>query len=223
MAGGTETEGWALAGEIFLGIAVGVVVPLAVITLDRLPFLKAESKLQPLLTVSIGLLVLAICTATHANLFLGAFSAGITVASRGPEYRREFEQFGELVTEILKLAAILVFGALITPDFLFQEIPLLGWVFAILAILVARPAALLVSFVGANLPGKQRVAARWFGPKGFASVVYGLLVLESGIVEADYVFHLVGLVIVLSILAHSSTDVVIARQFDEAESYEQTT
>ncbi len=215
VAGGTEAQGWALAGEIFLGIAVGVVVPLVVIMLDRLPFLKAESKLQPLLTVSIGLLVLAICTATHANLFLGAFTAGITVASRGPEYRREFEQFGELVTEVLKLAAILVFGALITPDFLFQEIPLLGWVFAVLAIVVARPAALLVSFIGANLPAGQRVAAMWFGPKGFASVVYGLLVLESGIVQADYVFHLVGLVIVLSILAHSSTDVLIARQFDK--------
>ncbi|WP_168796458.1 cation:proton antiporter [Arthrobacter echini] len=223
VAGGTETEGWALAGEILLGIVVGVVVPLVVITLDRLPFLKAESKLQPLLTVSIGLLVLAICSATHANLFLGAFSAGITVASRGPEYRREFEQFGELVTELLKLAAILVFGALITPDFLFQEIPLLGWVFAVLAIVAARPAALLVSFIGANLPGKQRLAAMWFGPKGFASVVYGLLVLESGIVQADYVFHLVGLVIVLSILAHSSTDVVIARQFDDEDARQPTT
>jgi NhaP-type Na+/H+ or K+/H+ antiporter len=54
----------------------------------------------------------------------------------------------------------------------------------------------------------------WFGPKGFASVVYGLLVLESGIELSDEVFHLVALVIVLSILAHSSTDVIVARQFD---------
>lgn len=54
----------------------------------------------------------------------------------------------------------------------------------------------------------------WFGPKGFASVVYGLTVLESGIAEADQIFHLVALVIVLSILAHSSTDLLVARQFD---------
>lgn len=50
--------------------------------------------------------------------------------------------------------------------------------------------------------------------KGFAFVVYGLIVLESGIGLADQVFHLIALVIVLSILAHSLTDVVIARQFD---------
>jgi NhaP-type Na+/H+ or K+/H+ antiporter len=55
----------------------------------------------------------------------------------------------------------------------------------------------------------------WFGPKGFASVVYGLLVLESAIPTADTVFHLVALTIVLSILLHSSTDIVVAKAFDQ--------
>jgi len=56
----------------------------------------------------------------------------------------------------------------------------------------------------------------WFGPKGFASVVYALLVLQSGITAADEVFHLVALTVVLSILAHSSTDILVARLFDES-------
>lgn len=219
-AGGTEASGVTLLEEILLGVVVGVVVPLVVIRLERLPFLQATKGLQPLLAVSIGLLVLAICTATHANLFLGAFAAGITVASAAPGLRHEFEQFGELITELLKLAAILVFGALITPDFLFEEIPFTGWVFAVLALLAARPLALSVSFAGAALPVREQVAAMWFGPKGFASVVYGLLVLESGIVRSDQLFHLVALVIVLSILAHSSTDVLVARQFDIVEAPE---
>ncbi len=214
-AGGTDAEVWQLAEEIGLGIAVGILVPLAVLRLERLPFLKAEEKLQPLLTVSVGLLVLALCMVTHANLFLGAFSAGITVASYRPKFREEFEQFGELVTELLKLAAILVFGALMTPTFLFQEIPLIGWLFAVLALVVARPLALLVSFLGSKFPMPQQIAAMWFGPKGFASVVYGLLVLESGIELSDTLFHLVALVIVISILAHSSTDVTVARKLDQ--------
>jgi NhaP-type Na+/H+ or K+/H+ antiporter len=62
---------------------------------------------------------------------------------------------------------------------------------------------------------REQFAAMWFGPKGFASVVYGLLVLASGIAAADELFHLVALTIVLSILAHSSTDVLIARTFDD--------
>jgi NhaP-type Na+/H+ or K+/H+ antiporter len=214
LGGGTDVGIGVLAEEIALGLLIGVLVPLIVIWLERLPFLMATKGLQPLVAVSIGLLVLAICLVTGANLFLAAFSAGITVATAGPGFREEFEQFGELVSELLKLAAILVFGALITPTFLFGEIAWAGWVFAVLAIVVARPLALLVSFLGTRLPAKEQLAAMWFGPKGFASVVYGLLVLESGVERSDEVFHLVALVIVLSILAHSSTDVLVARQFD---------
>lgn len=152
---------------------------------------------------------------THANLFLAAFAAGITVASFGPRQRAAFEHFGENLAELLKLAALLVFGALISWEFL-TEISWTGWVFAILAIVVARPLALWISFFRSGPGMREQAAAMWFGPKGFASVVYGLLVLESQIAAADKIFHLVALTIVLSILAHSSTDIVVARAFDES-------
>ena len=213
-AGGSDAQGLQLAGEIGLGIVVGVVVPLAALALERIPFFEATGKFRPLLTVAVGLLVLTVTEATHANLFLAAFTAGITVVNYRPEFRAAFEQFGELATELLKLAAILVFGALITPAFLFREIPLTGWVLAVLTLVLARPLALFVSFRGTSLPRDQQLAAMWFGPKGFASVVYGLLVLESGIDDAQRIFHLVGLVIVISIIAHSSTDVLVARKLD---------
>lgn len=220
-AGGATANGWQLAEELGLGIFVGIIVPYAVLLLERLPFLQSTKSLQPLLAVSIGLLVLAICYTTHANLFLAAFTAGVTVATTGRGLRQEFEQFGELITELIKLAAIMVFGALITPAFLFGQIALAGWVFAVLAIAAARPAALLVAFLGSKLGVREQLAAMWFGPKGFASVVYGLIVLESGIGLADQIFHLIALVIFLSILAHSSTDVVVARQFERKPVQEQ--
>jgi sodium/hydrogen antiporter len=221
-AGGTEASGWALTEEIALGLAIGVVVPLVVIMLESLPLLSATRNLEPLVATSIGLLVLALCLATHGNLFLAAFAAGVTVATAGPSLRHEFEQFGELISELLKLAAILVFGALITPRFLFEEISLAGWIFAVLALLVARPLALLVALWRSSMDRRERTAAMWFGPKGFASVVYGLIVLESGIDLADEIYHLVALVVVLSILAHSSTDVVVARKLVSEPSQEET-
>ncbi len=59
----------------------------------------------------------------------------------------------------------------------------------------------------------EKVAAAWFGPKGFASVVYGILILRSGGEGAGHVFHLMAIVIAASMVAHSSTDVVVARWF----------
>ncbi|WP_336921682.1 cation:proton antiporter [Aquipuribacter sp. SD81] len=202
----------ALAGEVALGILIGVVVPLVAIRLESSRFFASSAAYAPLNAVAIGLLVLALGMATHANLFLAAFAAGVTVATVGPAQREAFHPVGEVVTEVLKLAALLVFGALISPQFL-GEVSGLGYLFAVLAIVVARPVAIALSFVGADLPWREQAAAAWFGPKGFASVVYGLLVLNSGIAEADQLFHLVAITVALSILAHSSTDVLVARSF----------
>ena len=201
-----------LATELALGIAIGIVVPLLAVLMLRSRFTSTATTYEALAAVSIGLIVLALAEVTHGNLFLAAFTAGITVASVAPDLREAFELFGELVTELLKLAAILVFATLISPQFL-AEIPLTGYVFAVLALVVARPVAIFASLLGSDLPRWQQAAAAWFGPKGFASVVYGLLVLEGGGALADEMFHLIALVIVASILTHSSTDVPIAHAF----------
>ncbi len=204
-----------LVTELALGVALGVVVPAVAVLLIRSRFTAATRLYAALGGLSIGLMILAIAQATHANLFLAAFTGGITVATLAPDVEKSFAEFGELVTELLKLAAILVFGALISPAFL-ADIPLRGYMFAVLALIVARPLAIFVSLLRSRLPLPERAVAAWFGPKGFASVVYGLLILEAGVPGADAMFHLIALVIFASILAHSSTDVPIAHAFARA-------
>ena len=103
-----------------------------------------------------------------------------------------------------------MFGALITPDRL-SHLSVGGWVLAVLAIVLVRPAAMLLSLLRTPLSGRERSAAAWFGPKGFASVVYGLLALQSGIPDSEMVFDLVAVTIALSIVLHSSTDVPVAK------------
>ncbi len=211
-----EVPGVMLVTELGLGVVVGVVIPAAAVFLLRSRFTSSTPLYASLGGLSIGLMVLGIASVTHANLFLAAFAAGVTIATLAPDVEESFAEFGELVTELLKLAAILVFAALISPTFL-GEIPLSGYVFAVLALLLARPVAIGVALLRSQLPLPQRAVAAWFGPKGFASVVYGLLILEAGVPRADEMFHLVALVIFASILAHSSTDVPIAHAFGRAE------
>ena len=47
-------------------------------------------------------------------------------------------------------------------------------------------------------------------PKGYAAVLYGLLILKEG----TELFHLIALVVIASIVAHSATDILVARWFD---------
>ena len=119
----------------------------------------------------------------------------------------------------MKLAALLVFGALISPKFL-GEIPASGYLFAFLVLVAVRPLAISLSLARSPLDFRECAAAAWFGPKGFASVVFGLLILNEATAgkldrgRADALFHLVALCIVASIIAHSSTDVIVAQWLD---------
>lgn len=211
-----EVDAVTIAGELALGIAIGVVVPWVALRLEQTRLFDLAKSYEPLYAFAVGLVVLALAYAIHANLFLAAFSAGIVTVTVSPHFKEAFHEFGELLTELLKLAAILVFAALISPRFLGQT-DLGGYAFALLALFLVRPVALGVSLLGSRIGWREWAAAAWFGPKGFASVVYGLLVLQSGISGSDEVFYLVAIVVVASILLHSSSDVLVARRFEEAE------
>ncbi|WP_328350824.1 cation:proton antiporter [Streptomyces sp. NBC_00445] len=216
-AGPTADSAEASAGkivlELLLGLVFGVALPLLVKALVRFRLLGAEPKLQPLLPLATGIILYAVCHLTHANPYLAAFSAGAALAHVSAEAKESFEPLGEALAELAKFAALLVFGALLTPQ-LFSGLSFGGYVAVVLAIVLIRPASLLLSLIGTSLSRKERLVAAWFGPKGFASVVYGLLVLQSGIPQAEEAFTLIAVCIAFSIIAHSSTDVPIARAFD---------
>jgi NhaP-type Na+/H+ or K+/H+ antiporter len=204
-----------MLGELALGVILGVAVPWVAIRLERSRFFSAIAIYQPLNAFAIGLLVFALASLTHANEFLADFAAGVTVASMSTEVRGAFHEFGEILAELLKLAALLVFGALISPGFL-AEIPPSGYALAVLVLIAVRPIALGLALLGSELGWREWVAAAWFGPKGFASVVYGMLILKAGVARGGELFHLLALVIGASIVAHSSTDVLVARWFQRA-------
>ncbi|WP_406405771.1 cation:proton antiporter [Streptomyces sp. NBC_01643] len=202
-----------IALELGLGLALGIILPLLVISLVRFRLLGAEPKLQPLLTLAIGITLYGLCHLTHANPYLAAFSAGAVLTAASPEARTAFEPLGEALAELAKFAALLVFGALLTPQ-LFGDLSYGGYVAVVLSIVLIRPVSLLISLIGTRFDRREKLVAAWFGPKGFASVVYGLLVLQSGIPHGQEAYTLIAVCIAASIIAHSSTDVPIARLFN---------
>jgi NhaP-type Na+/H+ or K+/H+ antiporter len=76
-----------------------------------------------------------------------------------------------------------------------------------------RPASILLALLGSGIDWREKLSAAWFGPKGFATVVYSIHILQTGARWSSEVAQIAGLVVIGSILAHSSTDVVVARWF----------
>ncbi len=212
LATGQQLNLLEVAAELALGVAFGVAIPWALIRLERSRWFDAYGIYQPLNAFAMGAVVYAACEITHANLFLAAFAAGITVRSVSPEVARSFSAFAEPAGELVKLAAILVFGMLLTQE-VFATMTPLAWLLALVLLIAVRPLALGVALIGSQLPRAEFWAAAWFGPKGFASVTYGLLVLAAGVPHADLEFAIIAAVIAASIVAHSTTDHLVARYF----------
>ncbi len=141
----------------------------------------------------------------HGNGLIAVFVCAITLGIRRPDIRAVFEQRSEDVIEIVKLGIFVVFGALLTVDGLFGD----GWAaVAIVAVtlLVARPVAVTVALAGTRVGAAAVAFMSWFGPKGVATMTFSLLVLGSGIPDAERIFDLAALAVLCSVVAHGLTD-----------------
>jgi len=111
------------------------------------------------------------------------------------------------------LSAALIFGARIA-DIVLTPMPAGDYVFAGLATFAVRPVAIWLSMLGTELPLKEVLTIGWFGPKGFASVVYALMILRIGTDEAGHIARVMALAVGGSIAIYSSTDILVGRWYE---------
>lgn len=194
--------------ELVEGIGLGVVIPLAAIWVEQRRFFGASGVYERLNPFAIALILYAACSLVNANLFLAGFTAGLTIATRRGEMQEAFEGFSAPVTEVLKLATILVFTMRVAHLVLTLQ-PWRDYILVIVAAFLARLAAVPISLLGSSMNRRDRLLVAWFGPKGFASLVYGIMLLAAQSPQLDHAATVVALTVVASILIYSSTDVLM--------------
>ena len=62
------------------------------------------------------------------------------------------------------------------------------------ALLIARPVAVMTALAGTSIPGPHKAFIAWFGPKGVASMLFALLVLDAGVANGLLVFDIAAFV-----------------------------
>jgi len=209
--GNAAREAAELAGEAALGALIGIA--LAVVAsrlLPRLPGGGMERKYEGAYALGLGFVAFGLADVTYGNGLIAAFVAGIALAAARHDIPEAFQEFSESASAVFQIATFFVFGALVVATSWDGSVPRL-LLFIAFALLVARPAAVLLSFLGVDLPRPHKLFIAWFGPKGVASMLFALLVLSSTVRERALVFDVASFVILASILAHGLTDTVGAR------------
>jgi sodium/hydrogen antiporter len=211
-AGGEAAK---LLGEAGFGALVGVALGLVGGRLHHhLPGGGITARYEGIYALGFGLAAFGLADVTIGNGLIAAFVAGIAMGAAEHEIPDAFVEFAENVSAISQVITFFVFGALIVATGYDGDVWRLV-VFILLALLVARPAAILVSFISSRLPGPQKTFIAWFGPKGVASMLFALFVLKSDVGAASTIFDIAAFVIVSSIVAHGLTDTVGARWIEQ--------
>ncbi|HEV8650584.1 MAG TPA: cation:proton antiporter [Actinomycetes bacterium] len=206
---------------VSIGLDNDVLEVVAVVTLALVLFLDAVNLeltelrrgwLVPFLALGPGtLLVIGLLTGAgmlllHVPVVLAAFAAGLAVTALNQTLCDCFLEFGQVIAEMTMLLAFVLFGALLST--MLADVPLLPTLaLAALAIFVIRPLAVLL-VLRLGRAGLSRYASRfiaWFGPRGLNSLLFALLVVQEGVPGGEELLAVIGVVVVMSVVAHGAT------------------
>jgi sodium/hydrogen antiporter len=213
--GDAGQEAIELLGEAAVGAAIGIALGVIGGRLhSRLPGGGITARYEGIYAVGFGLAAFGLADVTFGNGLIAAFAAGIVLAREEHEVPDSFVAFSENVSSIFAVITFFLFGALIVATGYDGSIwALLAYV--PFALLLARPLAVLAALVGTKLPRPERLFIAWFGPKGVASMLFALFILDRSVAEGSLVFDVAAFVILSSILAHGLTDTVGARWIEQ--------
>jgi NhaP-type Na+/H+ or K+/H+ antiporter len=214
--GDAGSEAVKLLGEAAVGALVGIALGVLGGRLHHhLPGGGITARYEGIYAVGFGLAAFGVADVTFGNGLIAAFVAGIVMGVVEHEIPDAFVAFAENVSAIFQVITFFVFGALIVATGYHGEIWRLV-LFILVALLIARPAAILLAFINSRLPRAQKLFIAWFGPKGVASMLFALFVLKSQVGDAGPIFDIAALTILCSIVAHGLTDTVGATWIERA-------
>jgi len=160
-----------------------------------------------------ALLAFTLAEAIGGSGFIAAFVGGLTFGGirrhRGGQVSHLIEQTGAVLTAV----TFVLFGAVL----LQPAIGDLTWqiaLYAVLSLTVIRMVPVAISMLGTGARRPTVAFLGWFGPRGAASIVFALLVLQkSGIANEELILTTAFVTIGLSVFAHGLTAAPLAARY----------
>jgi sodium/hydrogen antiporter len=202
---------------VIVGIGIGLVGGWLVSRASERGWMTDSS--QRLALLALAIIAWALADQVGGNGFIAAFVGGLAV---GPTVERVGEQlirFTESEGQLLNLSVFFIFGILVIG--LIQPLSWEVALYALLSLSVIRMLPVVVSLAGTHLRSVSVLFMGWFGPRGLASIVLGLIVVAEAPLLAgrEEIELVVALTVLLSVLLHGVTaaplSAVYARRVEE--------
>ena len=192
-----------VAKEIGIGLAVGLLFTLVAGWLLKFAWRRhwlTETWIQ-IPIVALALICFATAQLLGGSGFIAAFSGGLLFGARAKEHRKEFLRAAEGTGDTMALITWVIFGSALVG----RAIGHFSWVmllYAILSLTLIRMLPVFFVLAGLKVSTEEKLFMGWFGPRGLASIVFAIIVVNANIPNSGPIATTVVCTIILSIIAH---------------------
>ena len=204
-----EEVGYGIVGGVVAALVVGAVVVYA-----------GERDLiagswRPVIPAAGAALAYGTASALHGSGFIAAFVAGMVfraVINRDPG---EMNRLTVEVGGVLSGVTFVIFGAILLGPALGE----LDWklaLYAVLSLTVVRMVPVAIAMLDSHVRLPTLGFLAWFGPRGLASIVFAVIVIEDSQLPHEHLIVLaVYLTVGLSVFAHGLTAAPLADRYGD--------
>jgi NhaP-type Na+/H+ or K+/H+ antiporter len=164
-----------------------------------------ESIYRQLAAISIAAAAFALAGILDGNGFIAAFTAGLAFGQVARRQCKDVQEFTEDEGELLSAITFVIFGAVMVGPLLDN----LTWqiaLYSLLSLTAVRILPVLVAMVGSGTMLETRLFLGWFGPRGLASILFALLVVDELDAPAGQtIFSVAAWTVLASIFSHGLT------------------
>jgi NhaP-type Na+/H+ or K+/H+ antiporter len=225
LADGTSVDGgntvFALklvAEELGIGLLVGL--SLSAIAVWLLRWCSAQRWVNEVwlqvTVVGLSISCFSVAQSIHGSGYIAAFTGGLLFGYKAKEATHKRILAAEGTGETLALITWMLFGAAVVS----HCIPHFTWsmvVYAISSLTVIRMVPIFLSLTGTGESTSSKLFLGWFGPRGLASIVFSIIVLNRDLPGGRFMAMVVILTVFLSLVVHGISANPLARWLGKQE------
>ena len=194
--------------EIGIGLLVAFVLTSLTIRLLKASYLNGwQLPLWRQLTMpGLALLCFALAQTLGGSGFIAAFVGGLLIGRRLGEHKHAYMDSCEGYGDLLSVVIWMVFGATLLPT-LPELMQWQYWLYAVASLTLLRMVPVWLSLIGTGLKPELKLFIGWFGPRGLASIVFAVMVLQNqpALIGQRPIIATVLCTIILSVILHGLT------------------
>ena len=224
---GTATGGQVavlIIKQLLLGAAAGLAISYLLIRLFDTKFKLGTTGFDSVLILGVAILSYSIPSLIGGNGYLSAYIVGILIGNKSESSaadRKSLVSFFDGITSMMQILIFYMLGTLANVHHMHKSVLPAIAIFFFLT-LVARPAAIssVLCFWGRRFPLRQHALISFIGLRGAASIVFAMMVLNSGATLDNDIFSIVFCIVIISILLQGSLIPVVAKKLGMIDSME---